>query len=467
MTNIRNIILNTDSYKTSHFRQYPPRTEAVSSYIEARGGAYDSTLFFGLQMFLEEYLSAPVTRKDIDEAQEILTAHGVPFNREGWEYIVNELDGRLPVEIEAVPEGTVLPIHNVMLQIVNTDPNCHWLTSYLETSLLRAVWYPTTVATLSFGVKKIILDALEKTSEKPWDEIYFKLHDFGARGVSSHESALVGGLAHLVNFRGTDTVAALLSARDHYQETMAGFSIPAAEHSTMTAWGQEREKEAFENMIDSFGGPGKLVAVVSDSYDIYNAVSNVWGKQLRDKVMNFGGTVVIRPDSGEPTVVVPKVVEALMEAFGHETNAKGFRVLPRCVRVIQGDGVNPRSIKAILARLVELGIAAENLAFGMGGALLQRLDRDTCMFAMKANAVKINGLWRDVWKSPVTDSVKVSKRGRLKLVREAGSDGKPVYRTVGREEAGTNELVPVYRDGRILKKWTLADIRKRSEETLR
>jgi len=468
MINFKNIILNTDSYKTSHYKQYPPKTEAVSSYIEARGGAYDSTLFFGLQVFLEDYLSKPITLKDIDEAQEILTAHGVPFYREGWEYILNTHNGMLPVEIEAVAEGTVVPIHNALVQLVNTDPKCYWLTSYLETALLRAVWYPTTVATISFQIKQIIKNALDISCEKPEQEIYFKLHDFGARGVSSHESAMIGGLAHLVNFRGTDTIISLLSARNYYQETIAGFSIPAAEHSTMTAWGQEHETEAFANMIDQFGGPGKLFAVVSDSYDIYNAVSNVWGKALKDKVVNNGGTLVIRPDSGEPTVVVLNVLNALLKAFGYQTNEKGYKVLPRCVRVIQGDGVNPKSIKAILDLMLEQKISAENIAFGMGGALLQQMNRDTCMFAMKANAVKINGLWRDIWKNPVTDSGKVSKRGRLKLIKKETGGGVHEFTTVPREEAsGENILIPVYRDGRILKKWTLDEIRKRSEQYLK
>jgi len=158
----------------------------------------------------------------------------------------------------------------------------------------------------------------------------------------------------------------------------------------------------------------------------------------------------------------------LLKAFGYETNKKGFKVLPRCVRVIQGDGVNPKSIKAILDLMLEQKISAENIAFGMGGALLQQMNRDTCMFAMKANAVKINGLWRDIWKNPVTDSVKVSKRGRLKLVKKETASGIYEFATVAREEAaGDNMLIPVYRNGRILKKWTLDEIRKRSEEYLK
>ncbi|MBV1921427.1 MAG: DUF5598 domain-containing protein, partial [Pseudomonadales bacterium] len=129
-----NIILNADSYKASHFLQYPPNTTQVSSYIEARGGQYKNAVFFGLQMFIKEYLTKPITNADVDEAKIIFDAHGVPFNEDGWRYIVNEHDGFLPIEIEAIPEGTVIPVKNAMVQVINTDPKCAWLTSYVETA---------------------------------------------------------------------------------------------------------------------------------------------------------------------------------------------------------------------------------------------------------------------------------------------------------------------------------------------
>ena len=176
-----NPILNVDSYKTSHYLQYPPGAEIVSSYIESRGGEYASSVFFGLQMFLKQYLSKPVTSADIDEAANVLTAHGVPFNQQGWDYIVQKHGGYLPLEIEAIPEGTLLPVSNVLLQARNTDPECAWLTSYIETALLRAVWYPTTIATRSHDCRAIIERALLDTADST-DGLEFKLHDFGARG---------------------------------------------------------------------------------------------------------------------------------------------------------------------------------------------------------------------------------------------------------------------------------------------
>ena len=159
----RNLILNSDSYKFSQWVQYPPNTTGIYSYIESRGGVHSSTVFFGLQAFIKEYLCAPITQDMIDEAEAIILAHGEPFNREGWEYILREHGGNLPVRIKAVPEGTVVPVRNVLATIENTDPNCYWLTSFLETALLRAIWYPTTVATNSYENKKLILNYLENS----------------------------------------------------------------------------------------------------------------------------------------------------------------------------------------------------------------------------------------------------------------------------------------------------------------
>lgn len=408
----KNLLLNTDSYKYSQPYQYPSGTELVYSYIESRGGKWDETVFFGLQMFLKEYMSKPITQEDIDVAEEIVTAHGEPFYRELWEYILKEHNGWLPVVIKAVPEGTVVPTKNVLVTIEPTDPKCWWLSSFLETALLRAVWFPTTVCTNSYVSKKIILEHLHKTGTP--ELIDFKLHDFGFRGVSSYESAGIGGAAHLVNFKGTDTVAALLYARKYYDAKMAGFSIPAMEHSTVTSWGRENEVEAYRNMLNLFGKPGAVLAAVSDSYNIYDACSKLWGTELKEEVINSGAVVVVRPDSGDPPQVVTECLMILDEHFGHTINDKGYKVLNN-VSVIQGDGINQANIDRILYRATTAGFSADNITFGQGGGLLQQVDRDTLKFAMKCSAVRVNGEWRDVYKQPITDFGKESKKGRVTL----------------------------------------------------
>jgi len=455
----RLLVLNTDSYKTSHWLQYPPGTQTVFSYIEARGGSLPYTVFFGLQALLKEYFSEAVTADDVALAAEVCAAHGVPFHREGWMHIVQAHGGRLPLRIRAVPEGTVVPVNHALVTVENTDPACGWLTSYVETALLR-VWYPTTVATHSHATRRLIGDALARTGDPAG--LPFKLHDFGARGVSSLESAMLGGMAHLVNFQGTDTMTALLGARSYYGEPMAGFSIPAAEHSTITAWGRDGEADAYRNMLRQFGKPGALLAVVSDSYDLDAAVTRLWGGELREAVIASGATVVIRPDSGDPTTVVLRTVQSLDAAFGSEVNAKGFKVL-RHVRVIQGDGITRSSIASILAALEGAGYSADNIAFGQGGALLQQVSRDSLGFAMKASAVQVDGVWRDVFKAPVTDPGKRSKAGRLTLMKQDG-----VFSTVRTDAPGaqadgaTEVLRTVWDNGRLLVDDSFSAIRARA-----
>jgi nicotinamide phosphoribosyltransferase len=459
---LSNLILNTDSYKASHFLQYPPGTEEISSYVESRGGRFSHTLFFGLQAFIKQYLLSPITYDDVGEAEELLTSHGLPFNQSGWLRIVNDHGGHLPIEISAADEGEVIPTHNALVQVRNTDRELPWITSYIETALLRAIWYPTTVATLSFEAKRVIRRYLDRTCDDPEGQIAFKLHDFGARGVSSLESAMLGGMAHLVNFQGTDTISAVLGARRYYGAAMAGFSIPAAEHSTVTSWGREREADAYGNMIDRFGKPGKLVAVVSDSYDVFHACSELWGKELKDQVLRSGATLVVRPDSGDPTEVVVEVARRLAAAFGATVNRCGYNVLNPCVRIIQGDGMDLERIDKVLAALTEAKLSAENVAFGMGGGLLQKVDRDTQKWAMKASAIKINGFWQEVYKDPVTDPGKISKKGRLALIRDENG-----WRTVPAIEARENRMTPAYRDGKLLRQTTFDAIRGRTEKALR
>ena len=447
MNRKNNILLLTDSYKVSHYKQYPPETSTIYSYFESRGGRFDNVVFFGLQYYLKEYLAGQiVTQETISDAAFVYEKHfGNPalFNRAGWEYILQRHNGRLPVRIRAVPEGSAIATHNVMMTIENTDPQCYWLTNFLETLLVQT-WYGSTVATLSREIKKVILRYLEETGDTAL--IDFKLHDFGFRGVSSVESAGIGGAAHLVNFMGTDTVQALTFIQDFYNTQQCyGFSIPAAEHSTITSWGRENEAKAYANMLSQY--PEGLVACVSDSYDIYAACDQIWGQQLHDAVLNRKGTLVVRPDSGKPSEVVLKVLEILGNRFGTSQNAKGFKVLHPNVRVIQGDGVDYDSIGEILSVLKQHHWSADNIAFGMGGALLQKLDRDTQKFAFKCSAAVVGGVERDVFKQPITDSGKNSKRGRLKLVHtpEGG------FTTVGADSDAADVLQTVLENGYLTK----------------
>lgn len=461
----QNIVLNTDSYKISHYLQYPPGTREIFSYIESRGGRYPQTVFFGLQMFLKDYLNKPVTHRQVDIARDFIQQHmpGMPFNEEGWRYIVDQHQGQLPIRIKAVPEGTVVPVSNALVTVESLDPKVAWIAQHIEAALMRAVWYPTTVATQSWNIKQMMQRWLDLSADSD-EGLPFMLHDFGARGVSSYESAAIGAAAHLVNFMGSDTIPGAVAAQAYYSADIPAFSIPASEHSTITAWGEQREVDAYKNMLIQFAKPGAVLAVVSDSYDIYHAVENIWGGELKQRVIDSGATLVIRPDSGDPIEVVSKLLKIAHKAFGANKNSKGYWSLNH-VKIIQGDGVNESSINAILKRITDEGYAADNLAFGMGGALLQQIDRDTLKFAQKVSAINVNGEWRDVYKDPVTDTGKRSKRGRLTLAvnKHTGE-----YRSVRIDQPFPPEfegaLHMVYQNGVITQEVTFDAIRQRASQ---
>jgi len=457
-----NICLTTDSYKASHSSQYPPGTSKIYSYLESRGSEgdqYGYTVFFGLQYIIKKYFTKPVTKEDVDRAEIFWNEHfGFKvFDRSKWDYIVDNLGGVLPIRIKAIPEGTKVSLKNVLATIENTDDNCYWLTNFLETIILQ-VWAPITVATNSSHCKDLILKYLDETGTP--EAIAFKLHDFGYRGVSSMETAGILGAAHLTQFMGTDTIAGIILAMEYYDAEMIGFSVPASEHSTMTSWGRDNETGAYRNMLEIYAD-APIVSIVSDSYDIFNAVSHIYGEELKDQILSRPGKVVIRPDSGDPVEVNRALIKALWEKFGGSTNEKGYKVLDPHIGLIQGDGIDYEMIGKILEMLKAEGFSADNIVFGSGGGLLQKFNRDTLKFAIKCSYAVINGQEVNVQKDPVTAKGKKSKSGRLKLVKTDSG-----YITMSSNEPGFeeahDEMVLVYENGKMYNTQTFDQIRTRS-----
>ncbi|OMP79870.1 nicotinate phosphoribosyltransferase [[Flexibacter] sp. ATCC 35208] len=466
-----NLILLADAYKYSHHKLYIPGTEYIYSYLESRGGKFNETVFYGLQYLLMEYLQGVViTKEKIDEAEielnEVFGRNDI-FDRTKFEYIIEQHGGRLPIRIKAVPEGTVTATHNVLMTIENTDPNCFWLTNFLET-LLMQVWYPSTVATMSREIKKVVKKYYDETaSPASFAGIDFVLNDFGFRGASSVESAGWGGSAHLINFAGSDTIIGSTFAKRYYNApTAPGLSIPATEHSIMTLLGEPGEKEIFKHVLDSF--PTGTIACVSDSYNIIRACEEYWGTDLKEQILQREGTLVIRPDSGDAVATLLKVFEVLTEKFGYTINEKGYKVLPPQVRVIQGDGISYSSIPTIYEALKNAGISAENLVLGMGGALLQRVNRDTQEYALKCAYAVVNGKGINVQKNPLEldangntrVSFKKSKSGKQVLVKKDGA-----FVTIPESESAglKDELVTVFENGEIKTSYTFNDIKTRAQ----
>jgi nicotinamide phosphoribosyltransferase len=462
-----NICLDVDSYKLSHWTQYPEGCDYMMSYLEARGGEFEECTLFGLQYLMHEYLSKPVTKEHVVEAANFASAHGEPFNYDGWMHIVNTYDGYLPVRIRAIPEGTVVPVKNAVLTIECFDKECFWIVSWLETMLSR-LWYPSTIATCSRESKKILKHYHDMSSDVV--DMSFSLHDFGSRGVSCLEQSRLGGAAHLLSFMGSDTIEGIRFANHYYDCEMAGFSIPASEHSTVSSWGRDGEIAFYKNYVKTFltdrqlpPGIPKLAACVSDTYNIFETVKFWCSPEMREILKASGGTLVIRPDSGEPVETLEKIFDLLEECLGNEItiNSKGFKVLPPYLRVIQGDGIDRVMMKDILEQLVvKMHWSATNIAFGSGGGLLQKVNRDTQKWAFKACAIRVNGVLRRVFKDPITDQGKKSKSGLLDLVKLNGE-----FRTIEfnqpRSPFSNSELVTVYDTGKILFHTTLDECRDR------
>lgn len=448
-----NIILNTDSYKLGHFKFEPEGTTANYAYLEARPTPdFDFVQFFGLQYFIKQYLMKPITQEMIDEAEEQVLPHGLPFNREGWEYILAEHDGFIPVKIMALPEGVRVPHGVPQVTIESTDDKCAWVAAYIETAILRAVWYPSAVATRS----RRWFDIVEQyTDDVPAD---FKVVDFGARGVQSSESAALGGAAHLINHQVTDNQLGIRLLRKYYGADMPGFSIPATEHSVTTSWTKEGELDFYREIIKRFGqgeGERQLVSVVIDSYDQEEAL-RMWGEDLKEELIASNMTLVARPDSGDVITNPIHVVQTLMKYFGWTTNEKGNRVLPDYVRVIQGDGINEESLKRLCKQMAYHNLSLDNLNLGSGGGLLQAdLTRDTHRYAQKSSQVTVNGVDRDIQK--LTPG-KQSKAGRVAVVQNL-PEGTFSYVPEAELEMRVNMLQPVYENGKLLRDMTLADIK--------
>lgn len=463
-----NIILDTDAYKETHWKMLPKGLTTQYSYLESRGvsdkGVPQETLFFGLQIILKKYLEGVVvTQEMVEEADTFcksIFGFDNYFNRYGWEKIVNVYGGKLPIRIKAVPEGTLVPSHNVLMTVENLDPELAFLTNFLETLLMR-VWYPISVSTTSFGIKRLIKKYAEKTGGNSF--IQFHLNDFGSRGVSSKESAGIGGASHLVNFMGTDTLEGVLYAMKYYGAVNPAGSVAASEHSVTILYKEENESKAYESYMEAY--PNGILSIVSDTYDLYNAVDKIFGQELKYKILERDGKVVVRPDSGYPPQVTLQTLKLLWKHFGGTINDAGYKILNPKIGVIYGDFIRYGMIDDILNEMEKAGFSTDNIVFGMGGALLQQVNRDTFKFAFKASAGVLDGEWIDVHKEPKTGMDKASKAGRLQLVTDYNT-GKFITQVYSEFTVDRDHLVTVFENGVITKEYTFDEIKKTAESYL-
>lgn len=463
------VLMETDAYKLDHRRQYPAGTEFVYSNLTARGSripGVDWTVFFGLQAYVADLVARwqNFFDADIDEvcrAYEERVTDILGLNDVGSDNI-RELHahGRLPLRFRALPEGTITPLGIPYLTVENTDPRFFWLTNYIETDMSASLWQPITSATTAWRNRQLLVERADASGADPV-AVDWQGHDFSARGMAGMAAAASSGAAHLLSFTGTDSLSALTWIDRFYpgstQGTVIGGSVPATEHAVMTASGPEGEMVTFERLLDLY--PTRIVSVVSDSWDLWQVLTEFL-PALKDKIMARDGKLVIRPDSGDPELILcgdpaaptgsPQrkgVVNLLTETFGAEENAAGYLELDPHVGVIYGDSINYERADSIMANLISQGYASTVPVFGFGSYTYQFISRDTFSLAVKATWVQVDGQGRDIFKDPVTDSgTKRSARGRLAVL--GGMDGSmSLVQQAHADQEANSRLSVVFDDG--------------------
>lgn len=478
--------LYTDSYKLSHPLQYPNAKE-MSAYGEFRGNFKgmedDRIVVYGMRYYMSQFVSCKMDKNDTDRSREFVATHlkdcaGINSCFDA----IDKNDGFYPVKIEVMPEGSVVRPHIPVYKITATTEDGRdysRLVTYLET-MLTMIWYPSTVATLSRITKELIRDAYENSVDpSSYVSLDSRLHDFGFRGCTCLEQSVIGGSAHLLSFTGSDTMSACYHVQYHLNSGICrGTSLPATEHSVMTSWPDE--ETAVRNLLAKFP-TSPFIACVMDSYDYEAALNQVLpivakifkedkAKALADSKPFVERTFVIRPDSGDPVEQVLKGLSAGEVAFGlkkfdgSERNSKGFKVLQNCA-VIQGDGIDYEIISDVLRAVLAAGFSAENVAFGMGAGLLQKVNRDTMQFATKLSYIKYaNGVddYKNVMKAPKGQKSKWSLPGKsvvMKKIISKDAQGSPLvygphivcteeYSKILEERGYVPSMITVYDNGK-------------------
>ncbi len=484
----------TDFYKVGHIFQYPKGTEYVYSNWTARSAdkfkGFDNfdnkVVFFGLQAFIKRFLikewndnffSKPKAEVIGKYQRRVANSIG-PIDTSHFEAL-HDL-GYLPLNIKALPEGSRVNIKVPMFTIINTHPDFFWLTNYFETAISAEMWQASTSATIAYQYRKL-MNEFAKLTGTPSEFVQWQGHDFSMRGMSSLDSAAKSGAGHLLSFTGTDTISAIDFLEDWYNansdKELIGGSVPATEHSVMSAGGQIDEFSTFKRLITEVY-PSGVVSIVSDTWDFWNVLTNI-APSLKDEILAripnaFGlAKVVFRPDSGDPVKIIvgdcdaepdtPEfkgAVQVLWENFGGTYTSEGFKQVHERVGLIYGDSITPERAARILKGLADKGFASGNIVFGIGSYTYQFNTRDTFGFAMKATWAQVNGATRELSKDPKTDNgTKKSAKGLLRVEIEMNEKDFILYDQQSGFEERDGQLSTVFIDGKLVGEQSLADIR--------
>lgn len=485
-----------DSYKLGHMAQYPKGTDLVYANFTPRTLTHlnknlpkpvDHIVWFGLQGVLKEMRDMwdeGFFNRDCEECIEAFARRIYPFvGPSGFDFDkIRELHkiGYLPLKFKALPEGSLVPVGVPCLTVRNTKPEAYWLVNYIESYLSAELWKMSTSATIARVYREMLDEYAEKTGSSK-EFVDWQGHDFSYRGMSGTIDAAKSGAGHLLSFTGSDSVPAVDYIEKYYFGKESGLiagSVPASEHSVVCMGGEEDEINTFKRLMTEVY-PAGIVSLVSDTYDFFKVITEYF-KELKPIIMNrqpdcFGNCkIVARPDSGTPELIIcgnPEApegspehkgaVECLWEIFGGTITEKGYKLLDSHVGLIYGDSITPMRCKAILEGLEKKGFASGNVVLGIGSFTYQYNTRDTLGFAMKTTYGGINGVGRDIFKNPKTDSgFKKSAKGLLVVQKNTNGEFVLLDQQSPQNE-GTGYLKPVFIDGNFFVNDTFAEIRNR------
>lgn len=475
----------TDFYKTGLKVHFEAGTTGMYENWTARAPreeGNDYVVFFGLQAALKYDLTDLANRTffsrgkrdvlyDYQKMADNCLSTGLDVRHIGD---LHDL-GYIPLEFCALPEGTKVPYKVPMFTVENTHDDFAWVSGYIETLLSSRLWIACTSATTAHRYRKLLNHWCEVTRGES-SFVDWQGHDFSFRGMASPEAAVLSGAGHLLSFRGTDTIPAIKMLRDCYDgECLIGGSVHATEHMVMCLSGKENERETIRRHITETHPKG-VFSEIGDTWDLWNVVTKIL-PSLHKEIMTRDGKLVVRPDSGDPVLIITGdssapiddpahkgVVELLWDKFGGTRNAKGYRTLDSHIGTIYGDSITEERARQIFERLAAKGFTSTNVVLGIGSYTYQHVTRDTHGFALKATWAKVDGEERFLFKDPITDNgIKKSARGRLVVTERGGKlqliDG--LTEAAHKEMQPRNALQPVWRDGKFIRKWTLAEVRHR------
>lgn len=484
-------MLLSDGYKQVHAEQYPKGTTQLVSYLTPRKSrlkCWDKMVLFGVQAFCKTYLidyfNANFFCLPIDEVmaryERVVDVMLGSQNYDATKIVELHKLGYLPIRIDALPEGTLVPMHVPCVRITNTHPNFAWVVQFIESLLSSELWKPCIHANVGYSYRQIVDKHFNKSVDDNFPH-HKAISDFGFRGMSCMQEATKASASWLLSFSGTATIPAIPYLERYYNcdctKELVGTNAISTEHSVMASnFSVDGDEVTFIKRLLTEIYPNASFSMVSDTYDYWNLVDNIL-PQVKDEIMNHNGKLLVRPDSGNIIDISVQTIEHLWDIFGGTVNSKGYKVLDTHIGCVYGDGVTQQRADKIYTELENRGFAANNIVFGAGSfsfncieeedGTLAPFTRDTFSVAIKATHGLVGGKEIFIFKDPKTDKVegqnfKKSQKGLCHVYEENGEikcqDGY-TFETLPEEPESLFQLV--FMDGLMRKQCTLQEVRDR------